>query len=168
MRLSSPGGSVVKNMPVMQETQVWSLGWEDPLGEGNGNLLQYSCLKNPMDRGAWRATVHRGPKELDMTEHAGTRNVASEILGPHGLGTPGFPVFHHLPELAQTHVHWVTDAIQPSHPLLSPCPLALSLSGLTYVTKIWPYQSSLNPVRTLFASQATDSYSQPWLHIRIT
>ena len=34
-------------------------GSEDPLKEGNGNLLQYSCLKNPMDRGAWRATVQR-------------------------------------------------------------------------------------------------------------
>ena len=33
---------------------------------------------------------------------------------------PGFPVLHRLPELAQTHVHWVDDAIQPSHPLLSP------------------------------------------------
>ena len=33
---------------------------------------------------------------------------------------PGFPVLHHLPELAQTHVHWVGDAIQPSHPLSSP------------------------------------------------
>ena len=32
-------------------------------------------------------------------------------------GTPGFPVHHQLPELAQTHVHWVSDAIQPSHPL---------------------------------------------------
>ena len=36
-------------------------------GEGNGNPLQYSCLGNPMDRGAWRATVH-GVAELDMTE----------------------------------------------------------------------------------------------------
>ena len=35
---------------------------------------------------------------------------------------PGFPVGHQLPELAQTHVHWVDDAIQPSHPLLSPSP----------------------------------------------
>ena len=35
---------------------------------GNGNPLQYSCLENPMDRGAWRATVYRGPKDLDMTE----------------------------------------------------------------------------------------------------
>ena len=38
------------------------------LGERNGNPLQCSCLKNPMDRGAWRATVHRGLKELDTTE----------------------------------------------------------------------------------------------------
>ena len=36
-------------------------------GEGNGNLLQYSCLENPMDRGAWWATVH-GVAELDMIE----------------------------------------------------------------------------------------------------
>ena len=37
-------------------------------GEENGNPLQYSCLGNPMDRGAWQATVHRDPKELDTTE----------------------------------------------------------------------------------------------------
>ena len=41
--------------------------------------------------------------------------------------TPGFPVLHHLPELVQTHVHWVSDAIQPSHPLSSPSP-AFNLS----------------------------------------
>ena len=42
--------------------------------------------------------------------------------------TPGFPVLHCLLEIAQTHVHWVNDAIQPSHRLLSPSPLALNLS----------------------------------------
>ena len=42
--------------------------------------------------------------------------------------TPGFPVLHHLPEFAQTHVHWVSDAIQPSHPLLPPYPFAFNLS----------------------------------------
>ena len=53
----------VNNLPAMQETQVPSLGQEDRLpGEGNGNLLQYSCLENPMDRGAWQATVHRVAK----------------------------------------------------------------------------------------------------------
>ena len=48
----------VKCLPTMQETQVLSLGWEDPPGGGHGNPLQYSCLENPMDRGAWQATVH--------------------------------------------------------------------------------------------------------------
>ena len=42
--------------------------------------------------------------------------------------TPGFPVHHQLPELAQTQIHWVSDAIQPSHPLSSPSPPALNLS----------------------------------------
>ena len=42
--------------------------------------------------------------------------------------TPGFPVLHYLPEFAQTHVHWVGDAIQPSHPLLPPSAPALNLS----------------------------------------
>ena len=41
---------------------------------------------------------------------------------------PGSPILHQLPELAQTHVHWVSDAIQPSHPLSSPSPSAFSLS----------------------------------------
>ena len=40
---------------------------------------------------------------------------------------PGFPVHHQLPKLAQTHVHWAGDAIQPSHPLLSPFPPAFNL-----------------------------------------
>ena len=42
--------------------------------------------------------------------------------------TPGFPVHHQLPELVHTHVHWVGDAIQPSHPLPSPSPPAFNLS----------------------------------------
>ena len=46
---------MVKNPPALQDTQemqVLSLGGEDPPGEGNDNSLQYSCLENPMDRGA--------------------------------------------------------------------------------------------------------------------
>ena len=38
------------------------------LGEGNGNPPQYSCLENPMDRGAWQAIIHRVAKKLDTTE----------------------------------------------------------------------------------------------------
>ena len=51
---------MVKNLPAMQETWVRSLGQENTHpGEGNGNLLQYSCLENLMDRGAWQATAYR-------------------------------------------------------------------------------------------------------------
>ena len=49
---------MVKNLPAMQETQVQSLGQEDSLGEENGYSLQYCCLENSMDRGAWWAIVH--------------------------------------------------------------------------------------------------------------
>ena len=52
----------VKNLPAKQETQVQSLGWEDPLEEENGNPLQYSYLKNPTDRGVWWAAVRRVAK----------------------------------------------------------------------------------------------------------
>ena len=48
----------VKYLPAMQKTQVRSLGQEDSPGEGNGCPLQYSCLENPMDRGAQWAIVH--------------------------------------------------------------------------------------------------------------
>ena len=62
---------IVKNLPAMQETWVRSLGSIPGLGRlpggGNGYPTQYSCLGNPMDRGAWQATVH-GVTELDMTE----------------------------------------------------------------------------------------------------
>ena len=49
---------MVKNPPAMQEIWVRSLGQEISPGEGNGNPLQYSCLENSMDRGAWQAIVH--------------------------------------------------------------------------------------------------------------
>ena len=56
----------VKNMPAMLETWI-QLPWEDPMVEGTGNLLQYSCLENPMDRGAWWAVVHRVAKSQTLS-----------------------------------------------------------------------------------------------------
>ena len=52
---------------------------------------------------------------------------------------PGFPVHHQLPEFTQTHIHWVSDAIQTSHPLSSPSPPAFNLSqhqGLLWVSSL--------------------------------
>ena len=48
----------VKNLSIMLETWVRSLGWEDLLEEGMATPLQYSCLENSVDRGAWWAAVH--------------------------------------------------------------------------------------------------------------
>ena len=50
------------------------------------------------------------------------------LWDPRDCSTPGFPVLHYLLEFTQTHVHWVSHAIKPSHPLPPPSPSALSLS----------------------------------------
>ena len=53
-----PGGPMVKNLPANAGDVGLIPGSGRSPGGGNGNLLQYSCLENPMDRGAWWATVH--------------------------------------------------------------------------------------------------------------
>ena len=81
MRRASQVALVVKKMPatagdIRDVGSIPGLG-RSP-GEGNGNPLQYSCLGNPLDRGAWWATVHGAAKESDMTEatcHAHTQNM---------------------------------------------------------------------------------------------
>ena len=60
--------------------------------------------------------------------HCSVAQPCPTLCDPMGCSTPGFPVFHHLPESAQTHGHWVGDAIPPSHPLLAPSPPAFNLS----------------------------------------
>ena len=54
-----PGGSDGKESTCNAGDLVQSQSWEDPLEEGHGNPLHYSCLENSMDRDAWQATVHR-------------------------------------------------------------------------------------------------------------
>ena len=76
------------------------------------------------------------------------------LCDPMDWSTPSFPVHHQLPELAQTHIHWVSDAIQPSHPLLSPSPPAFNLfqhqslfkwvSSLYQVAKVLEVQLQLS------------------------
>ena len=76
--------------------------------------------------------------------------------------TPGFPVHHQLPKLAQTHVHRVSDAIQPSHPLSSPSPSALNLSqhqgifqwvsSSHQVAKVLELQLRLQPFQWIFTT----------------
>jgi len=71
-----------------------------------------------------------------------SRSVILILCNPMDCSIPGFPVFHYLPEFAQTCVHWVDDAIQPSHPLSSPSPPGFNL---------FPVSGSF-PVSQFFAS----------------
>ena len=64
----------------------------------------------------------------DISSVEFSQSVESDSLQPHGLNTPGFPVHHQFPELTQTQVHQVDDAMQSSHPLVSPSPPAFNLS----------------------------------------
>ena len=68
---------MVKNLLAMRKTWVQPLGWEDSPGGGHGNPLHYSCLENPMDRGACRPPTVHGVAESDTTEQLNTANVYS-------------------------------------------------------------------------------------------
>ena len=65
---------MVKNLPAMQETWLCSLGWEDPIGGGHGNPLQYSCLENPHGQSILVCYSPWGRKELNMTEWLSTQH----------------------------------------------------------------------------------------------
>ena len=77
------------------------------------------------------------------------------LCNPMDCSTPGFPVLHHLLELAQTHVYRVSDAIQPSHPLSSPSPPAFSILSIRVFSKelalgirwpkYWSFSFSISP-----------------------
>ena len=99
---------LVKKLLAMQETKVRPLGREDPLEK---EMATHSSLL------AWIIPCCCSLAQL-----------CSTLYDPMDCNASGFPVHHHLLELTQTHVHWVSDAIQPSHPLPSPSPSALNLS----------------------------------------
>ena len=75
------GRSVVENPPANEGDAGSISGSGRAPGDGNGNPFQYSCLGNPIDRGAWRATVH-GVAESDMTEATNTE--PGSVLFPKG------------------------------------------------------------------------------------
>ena len=105
-----------------------------------------------MDSGAWQATVHgvirvghnlvtKPPPPQPLLQFitysileflsysvSSVTQSCLTLCDPMNHSTPGLPVHHQLPEFTQTHVHRVSDAIQPSHPLLSPSPPTFNLS----------------------------------------
>ena len=77
------------------------------------------------------------------------------LCNPPDCSMNGFPVIHQIPELAQSHIHWVSDAIQPSHPLLFPSPLPSIFPSIRVFSnesafhikwpKYWSFNYSISP-----------------------
>ena len=94
-------------------------------------------------------------KRLEWGQNGEDQSVSSvaqscpTLCDPMNRSTPGLPVHHQLPEFTQTQVHWVSDAIQPSHPLSSPTPPALNpsqhqslfqwVNSYTMAQRIWNF-----------------------------
>ena len=76
-----PSGSVVRSLPADAGDAGLIPGSGRSFGGGDGNPLQYSCLQNPMDRGAWQATVHGGHEKSDATERAHVKRVERNRAG---------------------------------------------------------------------------------------
>ena len=118
----------------------------------------YSILKAPAGLG-----VSSWPKQA--CEHASSQSVQScpTLCDPMDCSMPGLPVHHQLPELARTHVHWVSDAIQPSHPLSSPSPPAFNpsqhqglfqwVSSLHQVAKVLEFQLQYQSFQWIFRTE---------------
>ena len=84
------------------------------------------------------------------------------LCKPMDCSTPGLPVHHQLPELTQTRVHWVSDAIQPSHPLLSPSPPAYNHSQHQSLFR-WVHSSNQVPNYWSFSFSISPSSEHPGL-----
>ena len=129
------------------------------LAQGPANLIIISILVYALPKWAWndyflkvwRIRLHKNEicsskytiwYSIDKTSISSVIQLCLTLFSPMNRSTPGFPVHYHLPELTQTHVHWVGDAIQPSHPLSSPSPPVFNLSQLlllllSRLSRIW-------------------------------
>ena len=89
------------------------------------------------------------------------------LCSPMDCGMPGFPVLHHLPELAQTYVHWANDAIQPSHPLttFSFCPQSFSASGSFQMS--WLFESGGQSIGVSASASVLLMNIQGWFPLRL-
>ena len=94
-----------------------------------------------------------------MDQFISVAQLCSTLCDPMDCSSPGFPVHHQLPELAQTHVHRVSDAIQPSHPLLSP---SMPTFNLSQHQGLFQWVSSSHQVTKLLEFQFWHQFCQ-WI-----
>ena len=126
-------------MQEMKETWVRSLGWEDPLEKEMATQCSTLAWEIPLSEEpggpqsmglqSWtRLSMHTHTpffsRGLSSVQFSSVAQSCPTLCDPMNRSTPGLPVHHQLLEFTQTHVHRVSDTIQPSHPLSSPSPPA--------------------------------------------
>ena len=121
--------------PIQEQASVWAKGQKPPgtWGWQWGEKGSDSCPRPSPPKGQALPCFlqSRGSQpwqHISITSSYSATQSCPTLCDPIDCSTQDFPLFHHLLELAQTHVHWVSDAIQPSCPLLSPAPPAFNLS----------------------------------------
>ena len=113
-RLNIDMEGVAERVVLPEKSHIW-LRW------GNGRQI--------MERLVSKGKInYQRNHDFTSCQFSSVTQSCPTLCNPMDCSTPGFPVHHQLPELTQTHVHCIGDAIQPSHPLSSPSPPAFSLS----------------------------------------
>ena len=121
---------------LLQDTEISKRQWNTELGKES--KIKYSTLNN--NKRYWRYKEHELMAfvlfffsffffffvfvQFSSAQFSSVAQSCPPLCNPMNRSTPGLPVHHQLPEITQTHVHQVSDAIQPSHPLSSPSPPA--------------------------------------------
>ena len=111
-------------------------------------------VSDAASRRSYLDTSEKVPK-VNAESCCSVSHLCPTLCNSMNCSTPGFPVLHYLQEFAQTHVHWVCDTIQLSHPMLSPSPLAFNLSQILIFfnessfiirwPKYWSFNLSISP-----------------------
>ena len=141
-----------KAMAPHSSTLAWKIPWTEEPGRlqsmgshrvghdwSDSSSIQYSTILKVF----WKYGI-------SSVQFSSVAQPCPTFCNPMNCSTPGLPVHHQLPEFTQTHVHWVGDAIQPSHPLLSPSPPTFNLSQHQCVFK---WVSSLHQVAKVLEFQ---------------
>ena len=110
-----------------------------------------------------------------FSQFSSVTQLCPTLCDPMDCSRPGFPVHHQLPEFTQTHVHWVGDAIQQSHPLSTPSPPAFNLSQHLFKwvfsnesvlrirwPKYWSFSFSISPSKEY---SGLISFTMDWLDL---
>ena len=109
--------------------------------------IQTSCLRS----WCWSSLILWTPSDQSLS--------CVWLCDPMNCSMPGFPVLHYLLEFAQTHVHWIDDAIQPSHPLFLPSPSSFNLS---HNQDVFQWVSPLHQVAKVLELQFQPSLSNEY------